>query len=41
MILLLFKVHRLISALKKFALGSKTYRSVETVDPERPVKKNE
>lgn len=39
--ILLFKVHRLILALKRFALASKTYRSVETVDPERPVKKNE
>lgn len=41
MILLLFKVHRLISAMNRFALGLKTYRSVETVDPERSVKKNE
>lgn len=41
MILLLFKVHRIISALKRLALGSKNYRSVETVDPERLVKKNE
>lgn len=32
---------QLNSALKRFAVGSKTYRSVETVDPERPVKKNE
>lgn len=32
---------QLNSALKRFAVGLKTYRSVETVDPERPVKKNE
>lgn len=39
----LFQLHseRLHSALKRFAIGWKTYRSVETVGPKRPVKKNE